>query len=147
MTSSAPALPPRLAELIEEFAELEGADKLALLLELSDELPELPDGMEPADMEQVPECQTPLYVTVDASDPASVRLHFQAPAEAPTTRGFAAILHQGLDGESREAVLAVPEDFSAQLGLAQTVSPLRLRGLSAMLTRIKRQLRATPVAG
>ena len=147
MTSPAAALTPRLAELVVEFAELEGADKLTLLLELSDELPALPDGMVLADMEQVPECQTPLFVTVDASDPASVRLHFQAPAEAPTTRGFAAILHQGLDGESREAVLAVPEDFSNQLGLAQTVSPLRLRGLSAMLTRIKRQLRATPAAG
>ena len=144
MTSSGPALPPRLAELVEEFGELEGADKLTLLLELSDELPPLPDGMEAADMEQVPECQTPLYVTVDASDPTSVHLHFQAPAEAPTTRWFAAILHQGLDGESRETVLAVPEDFSTRLGLAQTVSPLRLRGLSAMLTRIKRQLRAVP---
>ena len=143
-TTPAPALPPRLAEIVEEFAELEGADKLALLLELSDELPPLPDGMEAADMEQVPECQTPLYLAVDASDPASVRLHFQAPAEAPTTRGFAAILHQGLDGESRETVLAVPEDFSTRLGLAQTVSPLRLRGLSAMLTRIKRQLQAAP---
>lgn len=134
-------LPPRLAEIVGDFAELEGQDKLALLLELSDELPGLPPGMDPADMEQVPECQTPLFVTVDAQNPAAVRLHFQAPPEAPTTRGFAAILHQGLDGESREAVLGVPEDFYADLGLAQTVSPLRLRGLSAMLTRIKRQLR------
>ena len=138
------ALPPRLAELTEEFAELQGADKLTLLLELSDELPPLPEGMAAADMEQVPECQTPLFVTVDAGDPAAVRLHFQAPPEAPTTRGFAEILHQGLDGESRETVLAVPEDFYAALGLAETVSPLRLRGLSAMLTRIKRQLRASP---
>ena len=136
------SLPPKLAELVTDFAELEGKDKLALLLELSDELPDLPDGMDVADMEQVPECQTPLFVTVDASDVGSVRLYFQAPAEAPTTRGFAAILHQGLDGESREAVLAVPEDFYAALGLAETVSPLRLRGLSAMLARIKRQLRA-----
>ena len=135
------ALPPRLAEIVEDFAALEGRDKLALLLELSDELPDLPAGVDAADMEQVPECQTPLFVTVDASDPAAVRLHFQAPPEAPTTRGFAAILHQGLDGESTETVLAVPEDFAAGLGLADTVSPLRLRGLSAMLTRIKRQLR------
>ena len=135
------ALPPRLAEIVEDFAALEGRDKLALLLELSDELPDLPAGVDAADMEQVPECQTPLFVTVDASDPAAVRLHFQAPPEAPTTRGFAAILHQGLDGESAETVLAVPEDFAAGLGLADTVSPLRLRGLSAMLTRIKRQLR------
>lgn len=134
------SLTPGLAEIVADFGALEPRDRLTMLLELSDELPGLPPGMEPADMEQVPECQTPLFVTVDASDPAAVRLHFQAPPEAPTTRGFAAILHHGLDGESREAVLAVPEDFAFGLGLTEAVSPLRLRGLSAMLTRIKRQL-------
>ncbi len=134
------SLTPGLAEIVADFNALEPRDRLTMLLELSDELPDLPPGLEPADMEQVPECQTPLFVTVDASDPAAVRLHFQAPPEAPTTRGFAAILHHGLDGEPREAVLAVPADFAFGLGLTEAVSPLRLRGLSAMLTRIKRQL-------
>lgn len=135
------SIPSGLAAVIEDFEAVEGRDKLILLLDLSDELPELPDGMETADLEQVPECQTPLFLTVDASDAEHVKLYFQAPREAPTTRGFAAILHHGLDGESRETVLAVPEDFYATLGLADVVSPLRLRGLSAMLTRIKRQVR------
>lgn len=135
------SIPSGLAEIIEDFEAVEGRDKLTLLLDLSDELPELPDGMETADLEQVPECQTPLFLTVDASDTDHVKLYFQAPPEAPTTRGFAAILHHGLDGESRETVLAVPEDFYASLGLANVVSPLRLRGLSAMLARIKRQVR------
>lgn len=137
------ALPPKLAEIVEDFAAVEGKDKLALLLELSDELPDLPSGMDTGDLERVPECQTPLFVAVDAADGEHVRLYFSAPPEAPTTRGFAAILQQGLDGESRDAVLAVPEDFYTELGLADAVSPLRLRGLSAMLGRIKRQLRAT----
>jgi cysteine desulfuration protein SufE len=135
------SIPSGLQEVIEDFEAVEGRDKLTLLLELSDELPELPDGMETADLERVPECQTPLFLTVDAADAEHVKLYFQAPPEAPTTRGFAAILHHGLDGESRETVLAVPEDFYATLGLADVVSPLRLRGLSAMLARIKRQVR------
>lgn len=135
------SIPSGLAAVIEDFEAVEGRDKLTLLLELSDELPELPDGMETADLERVPECQTPLFLTVDAADAEHVKLYFQAPPEAPTTRGFAAILHHGLDGESRETVLAVPEDFYATLGLADVVSPLRLRGLSAMLARIKRQVR------
>lgn len=135
------SIPSGLQEVIEDFEAVEGRDKLTLLLELSDELPELPDGMELADLEQVPECQTPLFLSVDAADAGHVKLYFQAPPEAPTTRGFAAILHHGLDGESRETVLAVPEDFYAKLGLADVVSPLRLRGLSAMLARIKRQVR------
>lgn len=135
------SIPSGLQEVIDDFAAVEGRDKLSLLLELSDELPDLPDGMETADLEQVPECQTPLFLTVDAADAEHVKLYFQAPPEAPTTRGFASILHHGLDGESRETVLGVPEDFYASLGLADVVSPLRLRGLSAMLARIKRQVR------
>ncbi len=63
------------------------------------------------------------------------------PPEAPTTRGFASILHQGLDGLSAEQILEVPDDFYSALGLAEAVSPLRLRGMSAMLARIKRHLR------
>lgn len=137
------AVPEALAEIVEEFAEMKGQDKLALLLEFSQELPALPDHLVEASMEPVPECQSPLFLDVDASDPEQVRLHFSAPPEAPTTRGFASILHQGLDGASATQILAVPEDFYADLGLAKAVSPLRLRGLSAMLARIKRNLRET----
>lgn len=135
------SMPAPLAEVVAEFAEVAGQDKLALLLEFSGELPELPAELTEAAMEPVPECQSPLFLHVDADDPQRVRLYFSAPAEAPTTRGFAAILAAGLDGQSADAILAVPDDFYADLGLAKLISPLRLRGMSAMLTRIKRRLR------
>jgi cysteine desulfuration protein SufE len=38
-------------------------------------------------------------------------------------------------------VLDTPGEFSSQLGLQDLVSPLRLRGMAAMLARIKRQVR------
>ena len=88
-------------------------------------------------MEPVPECQSPLFLHVDAADRETVRLYFSAPAEAPTTRGFAAILAAGLDKQPAEDILAVPDDFYSDLGLAALISPLRLRGMSAMLARIK----------
>ena len=137
------SLPSGLAEIIEDFQAVEGQNKLELLLELSDELPPLPPELadHPELLEPVPECQTPLFLSVDAADSEHVRLHFSAPPESPTTRGFASILHQGLDGESTQTVLEVPEDFYEAFGLAEIVSPLRLRGLSAMLSRIKRQVR------
>lgn len=134
-------LPPPLAEVVSDFAEMQGQDKLALLLEFAQDLPELPADLEEAAMEPVPECQSPLFLHVDATDPAQVRLFFSAPAEAPTTRGFASILATGLDGQSRDDILAVPDDFYSELGLAALISPLRLRGMSAMLARIKRRLR------
>jgi cysteine desulfuration protein SufE len=136
-------MPAPLAEVVSEFAEMTGQDKLTLLLEFANDLPALPADLTEAAMEPVPECQSPLFLHVDAADPANVRLYFSAPAEAPTTRGFASILAAGLDGQSAADILAVPDDFYSDLGLAALISPLRLRGMSAMLTRIKRRLRAT----
>lgn len=135
------AMPAALAEVVSDFKEVEGQDKLALLLEFADELPALPADLEEAAMEPVPECQSPLFLHVDAEDRAQVRLHFSAPAEAPTTRGFAAILSAGLNGQPADTILAVPDDFYTDLGLAALISPLRLRGMSAMLARIKNRLR------
>lgn len=71
-----------------------------------------------------------------------MHLFFSAPKEAPTTRGFASIMVTGLDGQPAATVLAVPDDFYTDLGLAEAVSPLRLRGIAAMLARIKNQVRA-----
>ncbi|MBS4103683.1 SufE family protein [Tsukamurella paurometabola] len=134
------ALPAPLAEIVDDFAGVGEQDRLELLLEFSRELPELPEHLTAAAMEPVPECQSPLFLDVDASDPEAVRLYFSAPPEAPTTRGFASILAQGLDGQSAAAITAVPDDFHHALGLDSVVSPLRLRGMSAMLARIKRRL-------
>ena len=136
-------MPAPLAEVVSEFTEMAGQDKLTLLLEFANDLPALPADLTEAAMEPVPECQSPLFLHVDAADPANVRLYFSAPAEAPTTRGFASILAAGLAGQPAADILAVPDDFYSDLGLAALISPLRLRGMSAMLTRIKRRLRAT----
>ena len=145
MTAGADTLNPRLQEIAEEFGAVAGRDRLQLLLEFSEDLPPLPARYaENRDlMEPVPECQTPLFlaVEVEPGGPRTVHLFFDAPAEAPTTRGFAAILHAGLDGLDAGEVLATPPEFSSQLGLADLVSPLRLRGMAAMLSRIKRQVR------
>lgn len=145
MTSSTDpvALPPRLAELAADFEAVGPSDRVALLLELSRELPELPPrlaGNREA-MEQVPECQSPLFLAVEVDQHQRVRLHFDAAPESPTTRGFASILHNGLDGEPVPTVLDTPDDFYRHLGLADAVSPLRLRGMAAMLARIKRNVR------
>ncbi|MGB3284490.1 MULTISPECIES: SufE family protein [Mycolicibacter] len=136
------SLPEGLAQVASDFMEVEGQDKLRLLLEFADELPDLPDDLAESAMEPVPECQSPLFMHVDAADRQRVRLYFSAPPEAPTTRGFASIWAAGLDGQSADVILAVPEDFASTLGLAALISPLRLRGMSAMLTRIKRRLRS-----
>ncbi len=150
MTELTTPLPSALGELVEDFTAVPVRDRLQLLLELSDELPPLPHryaGHAEA-MEQVHECQSPLFlaVEVDPDPERHVHLFFSAPPEAPTTRGFASIMHTGLDGEAAADVLAVPDDFYTALGLAQAVSPLRLRGMAAMLARIKNRVRSETAA-
>ncbi|WPR63334.1 SufE family protein [Glutamicibacter protophormiae] len=137
-------IPAELTEIIEEFTEVPEADRLELLLEYSRELPELPTRLaeHPELFEQVVECQSPLFLVVEVSDADAhpVSLFFSAPPEAPTTRGFASVLAAGLDGKDAAAILAVPDDMPQQLGLTRALSPLRMRGMTAMLGRIKRQI-------
>lgn len=144
MTTSQ-ALPQALAEIVNDFQELEERDRLTLLLDFSRSLPALPErlGNHPELLEQVVECQSPLFLTVESemTDAGEViRLFFQAPPEAPTTRGFASVLFEGLDGLTAEEILAVPDDMPEQLGLTRAISPLRMRGMSAMLGRVKRKV-------
>ena len=138
-----PTLPAQLADIRDEFLELEVRERLQLLLEFSNELPELPErySEHPDLFEQVVECQSPVFIFVEVDDDEGVHLFATAPREAPTTRGFASILAQGLDGLSVDEVLDVPSDFPLTIGLTEAVSPLRIRGMTALLARAQRQVR------
>ena len=142
--TTAGTLNPRLQDIVDDFDSVSGQEKLQLLLEFSGELPPLPERFaEHRDrLEAVPECQSPLFLAVEVGDDGIVHLFFDAPPEAPTTRGFASILYSGLDGLSAPEILATPPEFTTSLGLQDLVSPLRLRGMAAMLARIKRQVQA-----
>ena len=146
---TAATLNPRLQEIVDDFHADPDKDPLQLLLEYSQDLPALPEryAAHRDRLEPVPECQTPLFLAVEVEPDETVHLYFDAPAEAPTTRGFAAILHAGLDGLDADEVLATPPEFSGELGLSELVSPLRLRGMAAMLGRIKRQVREKRAGG
>jgi cysteine desulfuration protein SufE len=128
--------------LVQDFQGLSLKDRLQLLLEFSDGLPALPPRyLEHPDLfERVEECQSPVFLFVEVND-GLVNLFFTAPAEAPTTRGFAGILSEVLDGAQVSDVLGFDEDFATKIGLSEAVSPLRMRGMRAMLARIKRQVR------
>jgi len=139
-SQASPGLPPSLEAIRDDFLSLDVPDRLQLLLEFSDTLPEVPPELiDPSAWERVEECQSPVFISVEAG-PEEVIVYATAPEEAPTTRGFASILVQGLHGMTPAQVLAVPPDFPLQLGLQNAVSMLRLRGMSGMLWRIKRQV-------
>ena len=136
-------LPDSLAQIRDDFLDLEKADRLLLLLEFANELPELPSRYadHPDLLEQVVECQSPVFIFVEVDDDRLVHVFATAPKESPTTRGFASIIAQGLEGLTVDEVLGVAPDFPNTIGLTEAVSPLRIRGMTALLARVKRQVR------
>lgn len=128
------------AAVIDDFLFLEERDRLQLLLEFSEQLPALDErfGSNPELLERVEECQSPVFIAVEGN-PQRVTLHFSAPQEAPTTRGFASVLNAALNGQSAKEIIDLPDDFPSMLGLDRLISPLRVRGMRGMLARIKRK--------
>ncbi len=64
-------------------------------------------------------------------------IYADVPAEAPTVRGFVALLVEGLDGETVAEVLATPQDLIEQAGLQEILGMQRVGGLHAVLRRLK----------
>lgn len=131
---------PKAAAVVEDFSLVEAKDRLELLLEYSEALPELDPKFEdhPELLERVEECQSPVFIAVEGNQ-EKIDLHFSAPREAPTTRGFASVLNSALNGLSAKEILELSDDFPSQLGLDKLISPLRVRGMRGMLFRIKRK--------
>lgn len=132
-------IPPKLAEIIEDFSLCEGREKLELLLQYADGLPPLPEEYQnhPERMKQVHECMTPVFIQAKL-DRGQITYYFDVPAEAPTVRGFAAVMGAGINGSTPVEVLAIPADFYLQMGLDQVLTQRRLNGISAILAYMKR---------
>jgi len=137
------ALPERLATIVEVFRSSPKQFRVEALIDFSKRLPPLPPELAAhrEELEQVQECQTPFFLT-SKLEGDRVRLYFDAPPEAPTVRGYAGILAAGLDGESPAAILEVDDDFYLNMGLEEVVTPLRLRGMGAIMARLKKQIAA-----
>lgn len=132
----------RVSAVVEDFQSMAGNDRLQMLLEYADALPELDSrfGEHPELLERVEECQAPVFIAVEGTS-EKIDLYFSAPKEAPTTRGFASALNTALNGLTAAEILSVSDDFPTELGLDQLISPLRVRGMRGMLARIKRKTR------
>ena len=142
-------LPARLEQIVDVFRSSPKEFRIEALLDFSKRLPPLPSYLEGRRdlLEQVHECQTPFFLYTEIDAGGAVHMGFEAPPESPTVRGFAGILHVGLDGEQADTVLAVPDDFFYGMGLEEVVTPLRLRGMGAILARLKRQVREQIAGG
>ncbi|MEZ4634950.1 MAG: SufE family protein [Caldilineaceae bacterium] len=137
------ACPPALQEIIEDFRSAPPRDRIEYLVDFAMEMPDLPERLQSKrdEMEQVHECQTPVFVFTELTD-GKVTFYIDVPRESPTVRGYAAIVAEGLNGATPDEVFQTPEDVHMLLGLHEAISPQRLRGLHALIAYLKRQLTA-----
>jgi cysteine desulfuration protein SufE len=132
----------RLDKIVQLFADAPPQLRLQALLDYSRRLPPLPARFadHPELLQQVQECQTPFFLAVEIEPDDAVRIYFDVPPESPTVRGYAGILHEGLDGATKTEILDVPSDFYVRMGLEEALSSLRLRGMGAIVATLKRQV-------
>jgi cysteine desulfuration protein SufE len=129
----------KLDELKSTFRELDVSDRLELLLEYSENLPELPQRFQSkrhAGESRVPECQTPVYLWVEVID-GRVEIYADVPRESPTVRGFISLLISSLRGTTPAELLSLKSGLLRELGLAEVLGMVRTQGLQAVLQRIK----------
>jgi cysteine desulfuration protein SufE len=134
-------MPAALDAIIAELRDADRQERIELLIDFAKNLPPLPPALEARkDAEhRVEECQSPVYLFVDLAG-GRVALHADAPVEAPTVRGFVSLLLEGLAGATPEEVLQAPADLVDRCGLTEVLGMLRVRGLSGVLRRIKREV-------
>ncbi len=136
-------LPEKLQRVVDRFASAPRELKGQALLRYANKVPDLPPHYadDPNRLARVHECQSPFFLATEVTEEGKVHLFFDCPPETPTVRGFAGIIREGLEGEDYSVVLDVPTTFYAEMGLEEVVSPMRLRGMRAIMAAIRRGIR------
>jgi len=130
-------------EVIEQFREADFQETLAMLLDYSEGLPELPEEfIEARDSgyNRVAECETPVFIFVRLED-GYVKIHADVPEESPTVRGFVALLVDAFGGATPQEIDEAPENLINSLGLDHKLGMRRMFGLSAVYNRIKSEVK------
>lgn len=131
----------KLDDLIQELGECDKQERIDLLIDLAKRIRPLPEdlALHKDAHHRVEECQSPVYLFVRL-EAGRVQINAEAPIESPTVRGFVSCLIEGLDGESPEVVLSTPSDLVERMKLTEILGMLRVRGLSGVLARLKREV-------
>ncbi|GIW87675.1 MAG: hypothetical protein KatS3mg108_1999 [Isosphaeraceae bacterium] len=129
----------RLDELVQELGQADRQERIELLIDLARELPPLPDRLAGSrdESHRVPECQSPVFLFVEPAESGRIRLYADAPAEAPTVRGFVALLVAGLDGATPAEVANLPDDILDRSGVREILGMQRISGLYGILRRLR----------
>ncbi len=130
----------RLDAIIDEFSDLDSREKLELLVDFANGLPPLPpeyEARKATEDRRVHECQTPVFLWMESTG-GGAKLVGEVAPEAPTVKGFVAILAEAINGRPVADVAAISDDVLERMGLADVLGILRARGLRSIVARVKR---------
>ena len=132
-------MPPKLQEIVDDFASMSREEKIETLIAYSESLPPLPERLkeERDKLETVPECMTPVCLFGEKEPDGRVMFYFEIPPQSPTVRGLASILASGLNGLTPEEILSVPGDFFLPMNLQEAISQQRINGFIGVLGHMK----------
>lgn len=132
-------LPPKLQEIVDDFASMSREEKLETLIGYAESLPPIPERLkeERDKLEEVPECMTPVSLLGEKQPDGGITFHFDIPPQSPTVRGLASILANGLNGTKPEELLSVPSDFFVPMKLEEVITHQRINGFIGVLAHMK----------
>jgi len=107
-------VPPALAELLEEMADLDRAERMEYLIEYADRFRNVPDRIATrpyAEERRVKRCESQAYVWAEDAGPDAQRYHFAVEnPQGVSAKSFCAILDETVSGAPLAQVTAIPGD-------------------------------------
>jgi len=134
----------KLYELTEEFEGLNDEERLHVLLDFAETLPDESGENAPLfgnEACRIQECQTPVFMRVGILNGKTV-IEANVPRKSPKVRGIVSLIVEGIDQSEPAEVLALPDDLLPIFGLENALGMTRQQGVRGMMSRIKRDLQA-----
>ena len=135
------ALPPRVAELLEDLKLVEDRqDRLMTLIDFADRFKDVPEAVATrpfAETNHVQRCESDAYVFTTPHPDGGVKFHFAVEnPQGTSAKAMAVILDETLSGEEPDAIATVPTDLVYEV-FGKELSMGKGQGLMGMIELVK----------
>ena len=141
---SEPTLPPGLAEVVAEFADLDRGLRSEMLIEYADQFDDVPAAVATRPFppgNRAPRCESDAYVFPVERPDGTLDLHFAVEnPQGLSAKAWAVILAGACAGQPLEVVAAVPQDVIFKI-FGRDLSMGKGQGLIGMLELVQFEAR------
>ncbi len=137
-------MPAALAELVEEFRDLDRTERTEMLIDYADRFQEVPPEIarRPFPEENhVERCESQAYVWAEDLPDGTLKFHFAVEnPQGLSAKAWAAIMEETLSGQPLEQVVSVPADVIFQV-FGRGLSMGKGEGMMGMLSKVQEAAR------